>query len=214
MTTKVFSGKGSPCQGANSFAPTGLPGMCIPERLQIGANTSYCASALRTTPARGAYPSVCPDAPIRYSGLQAEIREAIAFHSAGLLEYGALPRLALHQCSEHTRRHSSLRILSIRDLREHADNLVREAKSGRLFVVTKHGEPIFIAVPFDESLLCGGLAIRLATRLFDEETISLGQAARLAGMDVAEFMELLSCLKLPVARPGRGELEQEIETFS
>ncbi|QVL51318.1 MAG: UPF0175 family protein [Thiocapsa sp.] len=73
---------------------------------------------------------------------------------------------------------------------------------------------MFLAVPFDESLLRGGLAIALATRLFDEETISLGQAARLAGMAVTEFMELLSRLKMPVARARRGELEQEIETFS
>jgi prevent-host-death family protein len=107
-----------------------------------------------------------------------------------------------------------LKIFSISDLREHADDLVREASSGRLSVVTKHGEPIFLAVPFDESLLRGGLAIALATRLFDEETISLGQAARLAGMEVTEFMELLSRLKIPVARPRRGELEQETETFS
>lgn len=54
----------------------------------------------------------------------------------------------------------------------------------------------------------------VATRLFYEETISLGQAGQLAGLDVAEFMELLSRLKIPVARPRRGELEQEIETFS
>ncbi len=107
-----------------------------------------------------------------------------------------------------------MKIFSIRELREHADDLVREAKSGRLSVVTKHGEPIFIAVPFDESLLRGGLAIRLATRLFDEETISLGQAARFVGMDVTEFMEMLNRLKIPVARPGRGELEQEIDAFS
>ncbi len=187
--------------------------MCIPECLQLGANTSYCASALRATPARGAYTSLCPDAPIRYSGLQAEIREAIAFHSVGLQEYGVLPRLALHQCSKHTRRHSSVQIFSIGDLREHVDDLVREARSGRLSVVTKDGEPIFLAIPFDESLLPGGLATTLATCLFEEESISLGQAARLAGVDVAEFMELLSRLKIPVARPRRGELEQELETF-
>lgn len=106
-----------------------------------------------------------------------------------------------------------MQTFTIRDLREHADDIVREAKSGRLSVVTKQGEPIFLAVPFDDALLRGGLATTLATRLFDEEAISLGQAARLAGMDVTEFMEILSRLKIPVARPRRGELEQELETF-
>lgn len=106
-----------------------------------------------------------------------------------------------------------MQTFSIRDLREHADDIVREAKSGRLSVVTKHGEPIFLAVPFDDALLRGGLATTLATRLFDEEAISLGQAARLAGMDVTEFMEILSRLQIPIARPRRGELERELETF-
>ncbi|HSO82420.1 UPF0175 family protein [Thiocapsa sp.] len=80
-------------------------------------------------------------------------------------------------------------------------------------MVTKDGEPIFLAIPFDESLLLGGLATTLATRLFDEEAISFGQAAKLAEMDSAEFMEILNRLKIPVARPRHGELEQELETF-
>ncbi len=53
----------------------------------------------------------------------------------------------------------------------------------------------------------------LATRLFDKEAISLGHAARLAGLDVTEFMEILSRLQIPIARPRRGELERELETF-
>lgn len=106
-----------------------------------------------------------------------------------------------------------MQTFTIRDLREQTDDIVREAKSGRLSVVTKHGEPIFLAVPFDDALLRGGLATTLATRLFDEEAISLGQAARLAGMDVTAFMEVLNRLKIPVARPRRGELEQELATF-
>jgi prevent-host-death family protein len=102
---------------------------------------------------------------------------------------------------------------TIRDLREQTDDIVREARAGRLSIVTKHGEPIFIAVPFDDPLLRGGLATTLATRLFNEEAISLGQAAQHAGMDVTDFIEVLSRLKIPVARPRRGEVEQELETF-
>jgi antitoxin (DNA-binding transcriptional repressor) of toxin-antitoxin stability system len=84
-----------------------------------------------------------------------------------------------------------------------------EARSGRLSVVTKHGEPIFLAVPFDGSLLLSGLAPRLR----DEEAISFGQSARFAGMDVTEFLELRSRLKIHV-RPGRVDLEQELQTFN
>lgn len=99
------------------------------------------------------------------------------------------------------------------DLLDHQDDLIREAESGRLSVVTHQGRPIFIAVPFDDALLREGLTVALATRLFDEEAISLGRAARLAGMSLADFMDHLSQSGIPVARPRPGELEQELEAF-
>jgi antitoxin (DNA-binding transcriptional repressor) of toxin-antitoxin stability system len=131
----------------------------------------------------------------------------------GLGEDDLALRLSLHQPYPSSRRDTVVQTFTIRDLRKQTDKIVREAKSGRLSVVTKDGEPIFIAVPFDDSLLRGGLATTLATRLFDDGAISLGQAAQLARIDVTGFMEVLSRLKIPVARPRRGELEQELEAF-
>lgn len=105
-----------------------------------------------------------------------------------------------------------MRAFTIRDLRDHAGELVREDESGRLSVITKHGQPIFVAVPLDETLLRQGVTVALGAGLFDEEAISLGKAARLAGMGVAQFMDHLGRL-IPIARPGPDELEQEIGAF-
>lgn len=106
-----------------------------------------------------------------------------------------------------------MQTFNIRDLRDRSGELVREAESGRLSVVTKHGQPVFVAVPFDEGLLREGVAVALAARLFDEETLSLGKAARLAGMGVAELMEQLARLGIPIARPQAEELERELDYF-
>jgi prevent-host-death family protein len=106
-----------------------------------------------------------------------------------------------------------MQTFTIRDLRDNTGDLVREAESGHLSVVTKHGQPVFVAVPFDETLVREGVTVALATHLFDDEAISLGQAARLAGMGVADFMEHLGQLQIPIARPRPGELEQEIDAF-
>jgi len=97
---------------------------------------------------------------------------------------------------------------TIRDLRDRTGELVRDAEAGKLSVVTKHGQPVFVAVPFDESLIKHGVGMALAVKLFDEEAISLGKAARLAGMNVAEFMDRLAELRIPVARPQPGELAE------
>lgn len=107
-----------------------------------------------------------------------------------------------------------MQTFTIRDLRDRTGELVRDAEAGKLSLVTKHGQPVFVAVPFDETLLKSGVNVALAVKLFDEETISLGKAARLANMSVADFMDHLAAMNIPVARPQPGELEQELEAFS
>lgn len=99
------------------------------------------------------------------------------------------------------------------DLHEHTAELVRDAEAGKLSLVTKNGLPVFVALPFDDALLREGVQTALAIRLFDEETLTLGQAARLADMDVLAFMDRLAALRIPVARPRQGDLEQALAAF-
>lgn len=100
---------------------------------------------------------------------------------------------------------------TVRDLRERTGELIRDAESGKLSVVTKHGRPVFLAVPFDELLIREGIGLTLALRLFEQAEISLGKAARLAGMDRQAFLAELGRLKIPVTELSREELEHELE---
>lgn len=102
---------------------------------------------------------------------------------------------------------------TIRDLRERTGDLVRDAEAGKLSLVTKHGQPVFLAVPFDEVMVREGLRVALAIKLFDDEIISLGKAAKLAGMSQSEFIDQLGALKIPVVRYGPDELDQEVLAF-
>ena len=106
-----------------------------------------------------------------------------------------------------------MQTFKLRDLSTRADELTRDVEAGKLSVVTHDGHPFFMVVPFDEILVREGVNVALAIKLFDEETISLGKAARLAGMGVVEFMDCLAALHIPVARPLSGELEEELENF-
>lgn len=102
---------------------------------------------------------------------------------------------------------------TIRDLRDRTADIVRDAEAGKLSLVTKHGQPVFVAVPFDEALLREGVHVALGARLFDEELLSLGKASRLAGMSPAEFMDCLARFGIAVARPDVGELQEELEAL-
>lgn len=102
---------------------------------------------------------------------------------------------------------------TIRDLRERTGDLVRDAEQGKLSIITKHGQPVFVAVPFDETLIKEGVRVALAVKLFDDEVVGLGKAAKLAGMAQSEFIDHLGALKIPVVRYGKEELERELAAF-
>ncbi|MBF0354987.1 MAG: UPF0175 family protein [Alphaproteobacteria bacterium] len=103
---------------------------------------------------------------------------------------------------------------SIRDLRERSGELVRNAEAGHLSLVAKHGHPLFLAVPLDEHLLEGGLAVALACHLFAEKVLSLGKAAKLSGLSVETFIERLGTLGIPAVDYAAEEIDDEIDLLS
>jgi prevent-host-death family protein len=107
----------------------------------------------------------------------------------------------------------TMQIFTIRDLREHPGELLRRAEDGELSVVTRRGRPVFVAVPCDEALFSDGLGVALAIRLFDDERISLRQAARLADVSVSEMIDLLGRSGVAVIRSTAETLERELADF-
>ncbi len=77
-------------------------------------------------------------------------------------------------------------------------------------VVTKHGTPVFVAVPFDDALLESGVRRALAVKLFDTEALTLRQAAKLAGEPLAAFAERCSAQGVAVVRYPAAELADEV----
>lgn len=102
---------------------------------------------------------------------------------------------------------------TVRDLREHTGDLIHDAEKGKLSLITKHGRPIFLAVPFTEELLDLGLKSALAMKLYNEGTITLGKAAKLAGISIEAFIEKLGKLGISIAKYDSNELLKEIKDF-
>jgi prevent-host-death family protein len=100
---------------------------------------------------------------------------------------------------------------SIRDLRERTGDLVRAADSGQLSVVTSHGRPVFVAVPFSDALMKSGADVALAARLFQDKVLGLGRAAKLAGQPKLVFIETLGRMGIPVVDYPPSEIAQELE---
>lgn len=99
---------------------------------------------------------------------------------------------------------------TIHDLRDRTADIVREAEAGKLSVITRHGQPVFVAVPFDEVLLQEGVRVSLAMKLVDGGTVTLRQGAKMAGMSLSEFMAECAARDVPVVHYPAQELEQEM----
>ena len=103
-----------------------------------------------------------------------------------------------------------MQTFSIRDLRDRTGELIREAEAGHLSVVAKHGQPVFVAVPLDESMLQHGIRVALAMKLFQDGVLSVGKAARYAGQDRFDFQQQLADAGVPVVDYPAEELDQEL----
>ena len=101
---------------------------------------------------------------------------------------------------------------SVRDLRQRSGELLRNAEDGRLAMITKHGRPTILAVPFDDRLLEVGVHRSLALHLFEQRQLTLAQAAKVADLTVEDFMDALGSAGVAVVDYPASELEDELAT--
>lgn len=106
-----------------------------------------------------------------------------------------------------------MQAFSIRDLRERTGELSQEADKGNIALITKHGKPLFVSLPFTEDLLKNNINVVLAESLYRTGSISIGKAAKLAGQSIAEFSEYLSKLGVSVVDYPTKELDAELDYF-
>lgn len=106
-----------------------------------------------------------------------------------------------------------MQAFSIRELRERSGELSREAEEGRLALITRHGQPLFLSVPFTEDLLQLGVHTTLAVSLFKSGDMTSGRAAKLARMSLPKFLAHLSAQGVDVVDYDPAELEKELAGF-
>jgi prevent-host-death family protein len=105
-----------------------------------------------------------------------------------------------------------LDVFTVRDLRQRSGDLLRDAEQGRLSLITKHGRPAILALPFDERLLSHGIHRALALHLFEAGQVALAQGARLANLSVEEFIDLLGQAGIAAVTYPPEELEDDLES--
>jgi len=100
---------------------------------------------------------------------------------------------------------------SARELGQRSGELFRDAEQGRLSVITKHGRPAILAIPFDDRLLSLGVQRAVAVSLFQAGSLSMPRAAKLAGVSLEEFMEILAREGVQAVDYPSEELADELD---
>ena len=106
-----------------------------------------------------------------------------------------------------------MQTFSIRDLRERSGELSREAEAGRLALVTRHGQPLFVSVPFTDQVLGAGVHTALAVQLYKSGDLTSARAAKLAGMGLSQFLAYISEQGISVVDHAPAELDAELMAF-
>jgi len=101
-------------------------------------------------------------------------------------------------------------ILTARDLRNKAGRLFSAAAQGRMSMLTKHGRPAALAIPFDAALLEQGVHRSLAVHLYADHLVTLSQASKVAGLPIEEFLDLLRLADVDVVDYPAEELQDEL----
>ncbi|MGZ8217367.1 type II toxin-antitoxin system prevent-host-death family antitoxin [Methylomagnum sp.] len=105
----------------------------------------------------------------------------------------------------------SFEVYTARDLRNRSGELLKHTAEGSISVITKHGKPSVLAIPFDAHLLQHGIHRVLGLHMVRTRQLTLAQAAKLAGMDLSSFIDLLGASGIDAVDYPPEELSEELE---
>lgn len=103
--------------------------------------------------------------------------------------------------------------LSPDDLARQPQQLLDDAARGQASLVVRDGEPLVLVIPMGEGLDAAEVRLELAAHLYDRSQISLGLAARLAGLTYVDMLDELGRRGIATIRSAPGDLDRELAAF-
>lgn len=92
-----------------------------------------------------------------------------------------------------------MKAVSVRESKNNPSEALRAAREQPVMVLNRHEPEAMLVHLRDDSVLSEpGFRQAIATTLFRERSLSLGLAAKYAGLGIAEFIEHVSRLGIPV----------------
>ena len=108
-----------------------------------------------------------------------------------------------------------MKAVNVRQLKNNPSEALRMAREHPV-VVMNRDHPEALLFHLDDERLLGEAGVRtaLATVLYKSEALSLGRAAKLAGMAIAAFMQHVSRLGIPVVRGTARSVREDAKNLA
>jgi len=103
-----------------------------------------------------------------------------------------------------------MRVIGIKELQADADKLPKTLSANDYALITKHGHPIGVALPFSEDLMGHDLKPWYALKGFQSGDLSFGQLSKSLGKSHHDTMSLLGFLGAPIAD---YDLEEDLKAI-
>ncbi|MCP4699136.1 MAG: type II toxin-antitoxin system Phd/YefM family antitoxin [Gammaproteobacteria bacterium] len=103
-----------------------------------------------------------------------------------------------------------MKTLGIRQLKTNPGQLSQILEKDEYLLITRHGEPLGVAIPFSSRLMEQGLERWLALKAFESGDLTLGQLAKALKKSKAETLNTLGQLGISTAD---YDLAEDLETI-
>ena len=102
----------------------------------------------------------------------------------------------------------TVKTYSARDLRD-SQFLTDDSLS----IITSHGKPVKVTIPFNDIMFNEGISRSLALNLVKTHLLTQVQGAKMANMPLESFLELMAQFKIPAADISGQEVSEDVERF-
>lgn len=104
-----------------------------------------------------------------------------------------------------------MQVIGIKELQTNPGKLTKAFQDKDYLLITKHGQPLGLALPFEDGIMEQGLMPWYAIKGFQSGDLSLGQLSKVLHKSQRETMRLLDLLSIPVVDYDLAEDLEAVE---
>ena len=80
-------------------------------------------------------------------------------------------------------------------------------------VITSHGRPVKVAIPFDERIIDEGVSRSIALNLVENHALTPAQGAKMAEMSLESFLQLMAKFNISAGDMDASEVIDDLKEF-